>query len=47
MGRCLVSEKEERKDVDKEMGKLREIDRKSRFWGIELLGFYFYFYFLN
>lgn len=41
MGRCLVSEKEERKDVDKEMGRLREIDRESRFWGLSCWVFIF------
>ena len=43
MGRCLVSEKEERKDVDKEMGRLREIDRESRFWGLSCWVFIFIF----
>ena len=44
MGRCLVSEKEERKDVDKEMGRLREIDRESRFWGLSCWVFIFIFF---
>lgn len=43
MGRCLVSEKEERKDVDKEMGRYREIDRESRFWGLSCWVFIFIF----
>lgn len=45
MGICLVSEKEERKDVDKEMGRPREIDCESRFWGLSCRVFIFIFIF--